>query len=73
MSFLRGINPSALTNEFNAIFSDHIPTCRSEMHETMNITRICNHLTLVHLVKITSLNRQLQVRFRCTKNQSWSG
>ena len=30
----------------------HIPAYRSDKHKTMNITKIFNHMTLVHLVRV---------------------
>ena len=30
----------------------HIPACRSDLHQKMNITKTCNLMTLIHLVRI---------------------
>ena len=49
-----------------------IPACRSDFYQTMNITMICNNMTLVHLVRITAITQQFQVVFICTKIPSWS-
>ena len=49
----------------------HIPTFSSYLHYTMNITKICNQMALVHLVRITVIGQQLQVIFRCTEIPSW--
>ena len=33
---------------------------------------ICNHMTLIHLVRITAITQQFQVIFRCRNIPSWS-
>ena len=52
-NFLKRIS-SVFTNGFNALLACHIPACKFDFHKTMNISKICNHMTLVHLVRITT-------------------
>ena len=54
---------SVFTNGFNAMLACQIPACRSDL----NITKICNHMNSVHLLRNTALTQQFQVVFRCTK------